>query len=333
VDDLRMLRDLGGELEHEPPPTLTRQRERLMRAFPGARTARRRRVGWMAAGLVAAATAAVVAVPTLLIARPDRPVAVEGPRPAEVTGALNVLVVGTDSQAGSPRFRNGARSDTMMIVHLPADRKKAEVVSLPRDSMVRVPACGGRPARRDMINSAYDAGGMPCAIKTVETLTDIRVDHYVEVEFAGFAEMVDALGGIEVKLARPVNDQGSKLKLPAGRSVVNGEQALAYVRLRNYGDGSDLARIGRQQVFMTAMLRKARSALTDPGKLRDFLAVASRSVKTDDALDLETMTGLATALRGSELDTVTVPVRPATGDPNRVEWKQPAADRLFERLR
>ncbi|MBN6055819.1 LCP family protein, partial [Nonomuraea sp. RK-328] len=327
MDDMKLLRDLGAALEHEPPATLARQRNRLTGAKP-----RRRRVGLLLTGLAAVATAAAVAVPTLALRGSLAPPT--GARPAKVTtGALNVLVLGIDDQAGSERFRKGARTDTIMILHLPADRKKILGVMIPRDSMVQLPACGGKPARYAMINQAYDDGGLTCTVKAVETLTDVRIDHMAEVRFDAFKDAVNALGGVEVTMQRPVDDKKSKLKLPPGKSVLNGEQALAYVRLRSYGDGSDMQRIKRQQVLVTKMLAKARKTLDDPAKVRAFLAAATKSVKTDEGLDLEAMVDIATSVEKSRPTLVTVPWAPHPEDPNRVVWKEPQAHRLFEGLR
>ncbi|MFI7449409.1 LCP family protein [Nonomuraea sp. NPDC049714] len=327
-DDLRMLRDFGERLEHEPPATLARQRERVLRAGP-----RRRGFGWTMTALVAVVTAAVVAVPTLLIGGWDTVRPPAGQRPAEVTGALNVLLVGTDDRAGSAQVDQGTRTDTMIVLHLPADRKKVTAVNIPRDSIVEIPRCGSQAARTDMINSAFDRGGLTCAVKTVETLTDVRIDHMVEVDFAGFKRLVDALGGVEVTLARPVDDPKSKLRLPAGKSVLDGERALGYMRLRDHGDGSDLQRIKRQQKLIQAMAKKVRRTLDDPAELRAFLTVAAKSVKTDEALDVETMIGLATSLEGASATFLTVPWQPHPQDQNRIQWKQPEADRLFDTLR
>ncbi|WP_084956008.1 LCP family protein [Thermoactinospora rubra] len=326
MDEMTMLRDLGRELEHEPPPTLVRQRRRMLGA-------RRRRIGWLPVSLAAAATAVAILVPVLLAGggtatRVREP---EGVRPAVVAGAVNILVVGSDSQAGTPRLGKGERGDALLLVHVPEDRKAVTVVSIPRDSMVKLPACGG--GRLDMINAAYDRGGLRCTWTTVEQLTGLRIHHAVAFDFSGFEAMVDALGGVEITVPKPVDDPRSKLRLDKGRQTLTGRQAVAWARLRDYGDGSDLHRIRRQQQLMAAMARKARQTLSDPARLRDFVAAVRRQVTTDEGFDLETMYGLAAGMGGSTPTFVTVPVRQYSPDPHRVEWLQPDAARLFKTLK
>ncbi|MEV4477173.1 LCP family protein [Nonomuraea sp. NPDC049504] len=328
MDDLKLLRDLGAELEHQPPATLVRHRTGFLRGRP------RRR--WPTAALVAAGTAAVVAVTTAFIT--GFPVAAPsaGGR-VDMSGAMNVLLIGSDTRDGpgnakyGPQSRgSGQRSDTIIIVHLPADRGRATVVSVPRDSMVRVP-CGSAPDRVTMINSAYDDGGATCLRSTLEKLTGLRLDHTVEVDFAGFETMVDALGGVRIKVPRPVDDRASKLRLPAGEQLLDGEKALGYARLRHYGDGSDVARIKRQQGLARAMLDKAqRQLVSDPAELRVFLSAVRGAVKTD--LGVEEMYELATQLARTTMTTVSVPSEPYPQDPNRLRWKQPEAARLFGTL-
>jgi LCP family protein required for cell wall assembly len=277
--------------------------------------------------LVAVVTAAVVAVPTLLISGWETVSPPAGQRPADVRGALNVLLVGTD---GSDKV---ARTDTMIVLHLPADRRKVTAINIPRDSRVRIPRCGSEPARTGMIDSAFDRGGLTCAVKTVEMLTDVRIDHMIAVDFAGFERLVDALGGIEVTLARPVDDPKSKLRLPAGKSLLDGERALGYMRLRYHGDGSDVQRVKRQQELVEAMAKKAKRILDDPAELRAFMAVAAKSVRTDEALDVEAMIELVSSLEGASVTFRTVPWQPHPEDPDTIQWKQPEADRLFATLR
>ncbi|WP_329087401.1 LCP family protein [Streptosporangium sp. NBC_01469] len=360
MDDLTMLRDLGRELEHEPPATLARQRARLLDASAGsprglARTSARSRWrlpramrGWPMLALVAAVTAAVTVIPVVLLS--GRPLApgpsVPGPsgdRPYKQGEALNILVVGNDSEAIKPDQREaaGARADTMILLHLSADRRKTLAVNIPRDSIVRIPACESSdgtavPARTDMINSAFRTGGLSCAWKTVESTTGIHVDHAMEIRFSGFKGMVDALGGVEVTLPRPVDDPKAKLRLPAGRHLLNGEQALGFVRLRNFGDGTDLGRIKRQQHFMNMLVMRVRGLMGEPAALFAFLTEVKKSVRTDAGLDLRTMYAIASGmaeLKPGSVTFSTVPTRPHPDDRNRLAWNQPAAERLFAALR
>ncbi|GAA4969954.1 LCP family protein required for cell wall assembly [Nonomuraea thailandensis] len=278
------------------------------------------------------------------------------PRPPE-TGALNVLLVGSDTRAGQGNARygqelarqadaGGKRTDTIILMHISPNRDKARLVSFPRDSMVQIPRCKNETTkqemapRRDMINSAYNAGGIACTISTIETLTGIRVNHYVEVDFSGFKSIVDALGGIEICLRTAVNDKASKLVLPAGKSLLNGEKALGYVRLRKYGDGSDIQRIKRQQIFLSKVVSKATSSelLTDVGRLRDFVAAAAGSVTMDPELanDTEQLIQIAMSARAMTANGVkftTVPWGADPQDPNRVVWKEPDATELFTSIK
>ncbi|MBB5075542.1 LCP family protein [Nonomuraea endophytica] len=338
MDDLKLLRDFGRELEQEPPATLVRQRRRYMGTAPR----RRGRAGWAMMGAVAVATALAVAVPTLLLSNRDRALPMgSGDRPVNVSGVRNILLIGSDTREGpgnedyGPReARQGskARADTIALVHLPADRGKPTVVSVPRDSLVQIAACEGSPARRDMINAAYTTGGVECLVKTLEKLTGVRVDHYAEVDFSGFKKVVDALGGVEVTIKQPIEDPKAKLSLPGGRSTLDGEKALGYFRLRHTGDGSDVQRIKRQQSLLYAMLAKAKTALvTNPAGFREFLGAVTAATTTD--LNVEEMYQLATSLRKSKPVFVTVPWAPAPDDPNRLVWKQPEAKELFAKLR
>ncbi|MEU9888074.1 LCP family protein [Sphaerisporangium sp. NPDC051011] len=346
MDDLTMLRDLGRDLEYEPPATLVRQRRRLLDAATGVRR-RRRMPGWVALGLAAALTAVVLAVPSLLLRMNAANVMTDdldsspSPRPVR---ALTILLVGTgDRTTGSRGDRGGAPtgsgqvSDAIVLLHLPADRKDVTVVSLPRDLLVRIPDCRASrgttvKAHAGMIGSAFTAGGMPCLAKTVEESTDVRVDHTVEIPYSGFKKLVDALGGVEITLPKAVNDPKSGLRLPAGRSLVNGEQALAYA----LGDGSHLGRIECQQHLMGALLKKADSLFTEPARMLAFLDTVTRSVTTDAGLNVETMLAIADGVRRAgtpAVHTVTVPVRRSAADPHRFELDRPAYDRLFARMR
>ncbi|WP_240197718.1 LCP family protein, partial [Nonomuraea lactucae] len=277
------------------------------------------------------------------------------PRPP-ATGALNVLLVGSDTRAGKGNARygqqlsrtenaGGKRTDTIILMHLSPNRDKAQLISFPRDSMVQIPQCKNEttkqhmPPRRDMINSAYNAGGIACTISTLETLTGIRINHFVEVDFSGFKNIVDALGGIPVCLRSGVDDRKSKLKLPPGRSILNGEQALGFVRLRAYGDGSDIQRIRRQQLFLSKVVQKATSGelLTNPGMLTGFIKAAAQSVTMDPELADNTAKLLEIAQSAKEMTAggvkfITVPWMPDPADKNRVVWR-PESVELFNAIK
>ena len=268
-------------------------------------------------------------------------------------GATNILVVGSDDRAGlSGKDRRrlnagyddyGRHTDTMMLVHLGGDLGTVSVVSIPRDSLVTIPAHTGPEGQpiaehQGKINSAFASGGPAVTVKTVEGATGLPIDHYVEVNFAGFLKMVDAVGGVEVCLDAPLRDELSGLNLPAGRQTISGPQALAYVRAR-YID-NDFGRSGRQQKFLSAMIQKVFSAgtLLNPLALNSFVDAAISSVTTDERLNRDTIAALAGRAGDVDLGSVvftTVPV--SDGDyshegESTVLWNAPAADALFTAL-
>ncbi|HEX4698851.1 MAG TPA: LCP family protein [Actinomycetes bacterium] len=255
---------------------------------------------------------------------------------AEDPKAENILVMGSDKRSGKNAANvAGARSDTTIVLHLAADRKSATLVSIPRDSMVPIPSCTKQdgtevPAQTiAMFNSAFSEAGPACTIKTVEKLTKIRIDHYIVVDFSGFKNMIDALGGVRVCLPYAVNDPQSHLNLAAGTHTVKGQQALAYVRTRHgIGNGSDLSRIDRQQAFISSMVKKVKSTgvLLRPDKLYNFLSAATSSLTTDFG-SLKSMAGLAQDVKSlptKDVTFLTIPNEPWTQDPNRVQWKKSA---------
>ncbi|MFC7717660.1 LCP family protein [Nonomuraea recticatena] len=202
-------------------------------------------------------------------------------------------------------------------------------MNVPRDSMVKVPACGGQQGGVMMINGTLDQGGLQCTWKAMESLTRLRIDHAVQVDFAAFKELVDAVGTVRVEVPEPIDDPKSKLKLPAGVHELDGEQALGYFRLRAYGDGSDLQRIRRQQELLLSLVRKLRS---DPTRIGAFIEVADESVITDEGLGVKEMSAIARGMADAKVSFHTVPAIPYPRDPNRLAWKQPDADRLFGKL-
>lgn len=259
-------------------------------------------------------------------------------RPAKVdNGSENILVLGSDTRSGSNRTLGGgtddgsARSDTAMIVHVYKGHKKASVVSIPRDTLVDRPECtdskgNAQPAARSvMFNSAYSTGGATCAVKTVESITGIRMDHYVEVDFAGFQKLIDDLGGVQVTTTKAIDDRESHLALPAGTHTLDGRQALGLVRTRHgVGDGSDLGRIQLQQAFVKALVDQVKQIgiLSSPTKLVDLADTATKAVTTDsDLASVKSLASFANGLKGinsSHMNMVTMPVQYDPANPNRV---------------
>ncbi|MBP2704573.1 LCP family protein [Microbispora sp. RL4-1S] len=268
-----------------------------------------------------------------------------GARPAKISKALNVLIVGSDQRNGANAKYGkapGERTDTIILAHISPKRDGAVLISFPRDSLVQLPSCPakkGLPGQRahvGMINESFNFGGIACTWRTIEGLTGIHIDHFVKVDFTGFKAMVNALGGVQVCLPEAVNDKKALLHLPAGKQVLAGEQALGYVRARySLGDGSDIGRIQRQQMFLASMAKKAMSGqtLTNPSALFGFLDAVTKSITTDPDLTLGVMKDLAMSAKGltaGQIRFVTTPWRYSVTNPGRVEWVQPQANRLFK---
>ncbi|MFF3372967.1 LCP family protein [Streptomyces sp. NPDC002680] len=259
-------------------------------------------------------------------------------RPTNVdNGSEDILVLGSDTRSGANRKLGGgtddgsARSDTAMIVHVYEGHKKASVVSIPRDTLVDRPACTDAKgvthdaAKGVMFNSAYSTGGAACAVKTVESLTGIRMDHYIEVDFTGFQKLVDELGGVEITTTKDIKDSDSHLNLKAGTHRLNGKQALGLVRTRHgVGDGSDLGRIQLQQAFIKALVDQIKDVgvLTNPKKLFDLADTATKAITTDSDLgSVRSLTSFATGLKNlgsSNMTMITMPVEYDPANPNRV---------------
>jgi len=285
--------------------------------------------------------------------RPPRAMVTPSPSASPLpTGSLNLLVLGSDSRTGKENKElgggpeGGARSDTAMVVHLDAGRTAATVVSIPRDTLVTRPSCpresGGttRVAHGVMFNTAYEIGGPVCAVKTVERLTGVRMDHFIEVDFAGFAKLVDALGGVTVTTDKDIHDTYSHLQLDAGTHHLDGKKALALARTRHgIGDGSDLGRIGLQQKLVKALLEQMSdlNLLSSPAKLYEVADAVTGSLTTDTGLSsLTDLMTLGQSIRGlsvSNVTTVMMPVVEAPSDPNRVIAQEPKAGELWESLK
>lgn len=278
------------------------------------------------------------------------------PGGAEATGgAENVLLVGSDSREGAgDAFAQaapgqeqviGQRSDTVMLAHIAKGNKKATVVSLPRDSWITIPAYTdakgvAHPAHKDKLNAAFSLGGAPLLVSTVQQLTGIHIDHYAEIDFAGFQNMVNALGGVNVCLTQAAHDKNTGINLSAGNHHLDGKTALAFVRQR-YGLAlGDIDRIKRQQQFLASMMRQVESAgtLANPLKLNAFLDALTKSITVDSGMSLSDMTKLAVKLKGLTTGNVVLTTLPLAGfekedgqDVDKVDDVKAAA--LFESLK
>lgn len=222
-------------------------------------------------------------------------------------GDENYLIVGTDTRAGdnaevgagTVEDAEGARADTTMLVHIPKNRQRVVIVSFPRDLDVTRPECKGwdnqKPgytedvfpsAMGDKLNAVYALGGPRCLLSTIQRLTGSTINHFIGIDFAGFEQMVDKVGGVEVCVSKPLEDGMLGTILPeAGRHKIDGKTALNYVRARHvYGEErSDYDRINRQQKFLASLLRGALSSkmLLDPGKLNGFVQAFSKATFVD----------------------------------------------------
>ncbi|MFE1953557.1 MULTISPECIES: LCP family protein [Streptomyces] len=274
-------------------------------------------------------------------------------RPDDVdNGSQDILVLGSDSRAGANKKAGGgtddgsARSDTAMVVHLYKGHKKASVVSIPRDTLIDRPECtdadgAAHPAASQvMFNSAYSTGGAACAVKTVESISGIRMDHYIEVDFSGFQRLIDDLGGVEVTTSKPIDDPDSHLKLGAGTHRLTGQQSLGLVRTRHgVGDGSDLGRIQLQQAFMKALMDQVKQVgvFTNPKKLYDLADTATKTVTTDSDLgSVPELTAFANGLKGlgsNAMHMVTMPVQYDPADANRVLVDKDKSDLVWKALK
>jgi LCP family protein required for cell wall assembly len=275
-----------------------------------------------------------------------------GHRPPKLNGSLNVLMIGTDSRRGTHgKFGtgiDGSRSDTTMLLHISPTHDHVFVISFPRDSMVPVYKCeredkthpgqSAQPGSVERLNSTFSNGGAPCLWYTLEQTTKIHIDHFMEVDFSGFRKIVNDLGGVRVCLPFPIKDPASGLNLPKGQQVIGGAQALAFVRERHIGQGSDLQRIQRQQVFLASVAQKMRSSgvIGDPPKMYSLVHDVASSLTTDSGLSLLSMYAIANSLQNlstKALRFVSVPVVPYPGDPQaEVQWAQPSSAQLFKAI-
>lgn len=340
----------------EPEPSEASLRPRAVharRSRGGRRTAgvsprvrRRRLIVGIAGGLVLALLGGIGVLALRLqgnitseaIAAPTN-AATEAPAPGAPDPALNILLLGSDSRdlaEGDFGEDTGTkRSDAMVLVHVSAGNTRADAVQIPRDTLTDLSMCTdtgrGVPDDYGMVNSALNSGAA-CSVAAVQAMTGVPIDHFVELDFSGFQAIVNGMDGLAVCLPDDMEDPYSNLSLPAGAQVIDGTQALALARTRHaVGDGSDISRLGNQQMVMSAIVQRALSAevLTRPDRLIRFLDAVTSSLTVDTALaDLGSLTSLAhrvSQVPPAAITFMTMPWTEAPSDANRVVPSEDAA--------
>jgi LCP family protein required for cell wall assembly len=233
----------------------------------------------------------------------------------EVEGALNILLVGTDSRDPDIDDAKASqwRADTLIVMHIPADHKSAQLVSIPRDLWVQVPAANDAPCgsgSRAKINAAFAFGGLPRAVRTVECMTDVHLDHVMAIDFGGFKEVTDALGGVDLTVEQSITSIHKPFrKFTKGTMHMDGAQALDWIRQRKQFPQGDFARMRHQQEFLRALMDKAASTgtLSNPAKLNSFLKAVTAAVTVDNDFSLTDLAVQFRNLRGSNLTFLTSP--------------------------
>jgi LCP family protein required for cell wall assembly len=241
-------------------------------------------------------------------------------KPATAKNSLTFLLVGTDSRDDGPTTGRAAknktfkpyaqRTDSIMLMHIPDDRKSAAVISIPRDSWVDIPGHG-----RNKINAAYAIGGPPLLIRTIEDLTDVRVDHFAVVDFYGFRSIIDAIGGIDIQIPQTtVDSEGTGAVFRKGLNHFNGARALQYVRQRHGLPQGDFDRVKRQQNMIRAVMAKVSTVdpTSDPVQAYKLLDAMTRAVTVDAGLTDGDIRSLAFSMRGvgqGGVNFLTAPVR------------------------
>ncbi|WP_351227775.1 LCP family protein [Streptomyces sp. NPDC002133] len=276
---------------------------------------------------------------------------------------LNILLIGSDARnskenqelgGAKETFDGPPLADVQMLLHLSADRSNISVISMPRDTVLKIPECQDREKNKTyeatgwtLTNESLSRGGPGCTVATWYALTGITIDHFMMVDFAGVVSMADAIGGVPVCVkenvhSRTSDGKGSGLKLPEGTHPVKGEQALQWLRTRyGFEDGTDLARTHAQHMYMNSMVRELRKStqLTDPDKLRRLAEAATTALTVDSGLDTVTkLYDLAEELKLVPTDRITMTTMPNFYSQKpyfqgKVEPKQPDAEQLFRMVR
>lgn len=284
---------------------------------------------------------------------------ISGDRPPDTSAGQNVLVIGSDTRSGDNSGLGGGtgevgRSDTAFLLHVYADHKHAVAVSIPRDSLVDIPACknpGGdwtTPQHHVMFNGAFSVGdtaeGNPaCTQNTVEHLTGLRVDHTVVIDFAGFSALTSAVGGVSVCLPQEIYQRDLNPKRPTrgervfakGPQKVSGQRALDYVRLRHgIGDGSDIGRIKRQQAFVGSLVKTVKSRGLNPTTLLPLANAATDAMTVDPGLgSADKLLSFAMSMKNVDLHNTKFVTVPWRYEGARVAIVEPEADALWAALK
>ncbi|MDI6099178.1 LCP family protein [Actinoplanes sp. NEAU-A12] len=232
-----------------------------------------------------------------------------------VEGAFNILLIGTDSRDPDAKQdqANQWRADTLILMHVPADHQSAQLVSIPRDLWVSIPSGDNAPCSsgsRAKINAAFAFGGIPRAVRTVECMTDVRLDHVMAIDFGGFKEVTDALGGVDLKVEQDTTSIHKPFReFKKGTMHMDGAQALDWIRQRKQFPRGDFARMQHQQDFLKAVMDKAASSgtLSNPAKLNDFLDSVTKAVTVDENFSLKDAAVQFRNLRGENLTFLTSP--------------------------
>jgi polyisoprenyl-teichoic acid--peptidoglycan teichoic acid transferase len=238
------------------------------------------------------------------------------PKEADETGTLNYVLLGSDSR--DPGNEGNGRSDTILVVHLNAKRDKAYIISFPRDMWVNVPGYG-----RNKINAAFAFGGAPLAVRTLEDLTGVRMDHVVLIDFEGFIRLTEDLDGVTVTNKNSFSSHG--FDYPEGKITIAGEEALWFVRERKLLPGGDLARAENQRNVIKAIMQKGLSAqvISDPRTFISFVGDVAKHLTVDNDLsDAELRrTALSLRLTGKDIELLQAPISgfDTTGDGQSID--------------
>lgn len=281
------------------------------------------------------------------------------PKDAQGRSPMNILLIGNDSRIGEGR-RYGAEgheglADVAILMHLSADRSNATLVNIPRDTMVDIPRCEigkGKDkkvteARFGQFNDSFRDIGAPCTVATVDRMLQVRIDHYVEVNFKGVRDLTDAVGGVPICLDAPIHDPvlsgqrgGTGLDLPAGPNTLSGNDALQFLRARHaFGDGSDLARIEAQKVFLASLARelKSNAKLTNvDGMFRIANSAVGALTVDNDLAGVDKLIDLADEIKKvpeKRMAFTTLPTETYRPAPDQVQPRRPAADNLWAAIR